>query len=290
MGGYYINSSKIMAKRIKKKILPNLSKATAAEVAKAFSKHIDLLSTVGSHVTPSWLSTELPSLDKALGIGGLPIGRIVELYGPEAVGKTSLCLHFVACAQKAKGRACYIDAEHALDLKMAQYIGVDVDNLLFSQPDSSAEDILELIRNLFKTKAVDILVVDSLAALVPKSREEKSLGKREIADMPRLMSDSLRIIQRTVKRANGILIFVNQTRSKIGVMFGNPETTTGGNALKFYAGVRMRLSRVGPVEKGKRIVGMYSKVNIVKNKVAPPFKTCVIRVMYGKGWTDALEE
>jgi recombination protein RecA len=264
----------------------DLRDASPADVAKAFSKHLDILTKVGANVTPTWVPTGLASLDKALGIGGIPAGRIIELFGGEGVGKSSLSLHFISCVQKAKGRAVFIDAEHALDLKMAKYVGVDLDTLMFTQPDTSAESILELVRNMLARRAADIIVIDSVASLVPAAVEEKEIGKPTMGLMARLMSESLKILVREVKKSEAILIFVNQTRMKFNVMWGDPTTTPGGNALKFYAGVRMHIKRTGSIKRGGKTIGMESKIILVKNKVATPYQTANVKVVYGKGWED----
>jgi len=269
-----------------KKAKGDLSKASPEEVAKSFSKHLDILTKVGANVTSKFVPTGLSSLDEALGIGGLPIGRIIELYGDEGAGKSSLSLHFIACVQRAKGRAVFIDTEHALDLKMAEYVGVDLDKLLFTQPDTSAEDTLELVRELLVKKAADIIVLDSAAALVPVAMMEREIGKPSMGATARLLSDSLKILVGEVKRSEAILLFVNQTRMKIGVLWGDPTTTTGGKALKFYAGIRMNIKRIGSIKKGNKVVGMESKVFIPKNKVATPFRTALLKVRYGHGWED----
>jgi len=275
-----------MAAKKHKEKQSDLSKASPAEVAKIFSKHLDIVTKVGASMDSAFVPTEIESLDEALGIGGLPVGRIIELYGDVGVGKSSLSLHFISCVQKAKGRAVFIDAEHALDLKMAQYVGVDVDSLMFTQPDTSAEEVLELVRNLLVRRAADIIVIDSVAALVPAAMEEKEIGKPTMGLVARVMSDSLRVLCREVKKSNAIVIFVNQTRMKFNVLWGDPTTTTGGNALKFFAGVRMHVKRTGSVKKGTKVIGMESKIVIVKNKAATPYQTANIRVLYGKGWED----
>jgi len=262
----------------------DLSKASPDQIVKAFAGKIDILSKVGEGMAVSVVSTNLRLLDKALGIGGLPCGRIVELYGPEASGKTSLACHFIACVQKAEGKAALIDAEHAIDPEMLDWFGADSDKLLFRQPDSG-EEALNLVYDLSHSRAADIIVVDSVAALEPMSTQDRAIGEVLPGAQARMMSDALRQIQPIVSRSNTILVFINQTRMKIGVRFGNPETTPGGKALRFYAGVRMEVRKTGAVKKGGKIVGIDTKVKIVKNKVATPFKACSLRLLIGKGWS-----
>ena len=266
--------------------LSDLSKKSPADVAKALSGRVQVMADIGKDLNVEVVPTNLKALDEALGCGGMPKGRIIELFGAYSHGKTTLALHCVGQVLKAGGKAAYIDAEHAVDPAVLAWFGIEPKQLLFNQPDSG-EEALNLVEDLMKTRAVQIAVVDSVAALVPQEELEKGFDEKRIGLQARMMSEALRKLSVSTAAAKSTLIFLNQTRTKIGVMWGNPTDTPGGTALKFYAGQRWEIKRTGNIKKGDNMLGIETRVRIVKNKTGAPFRTADLELYFGKGWKSA---